>query len=347
MMNNRIEKFNYDYPDEDYYSLGDVYVNNIEIGQRVLLGPKGKALMKDYYDDKFHTNIKLVAANQLDKIIELIEEEKKAHAAEPNYRITFIVDMETSSGFHSLPLIYVKENGEEGVLISDSNSSRSLEYDQFAENLLKKTNISTYVTTEDRQLDGFSCHVDAILYGKYATAWDKEKNDYLTPNILSTFKKGAEKKGKHEYYEVSALSYNFLKTAQIKNFVTKYATKDTIKDITSFLEKHRRNYNAKGVSKIYDDFLRKKGLAFANLIEIQFYVNQLKKLLPHAWPKLNDPFMERAKKIFGKNSKNNTEDNSDDEYEDSYESNHEQLFNLANQFLANPEGPINKRQNKI
>lgn len=277
----------------------------------VKLKEEGQRLIAQYYNEKYKANIHVAVGKtpgELRKFIRDLTKETKEDCR-IGICVSKFVEGPTS---HSFPMVYIREGGEEGLLVSDSLGSGK----EVAQLLSALTGIHVYINLDKRQADLLSCHTDAIKYCAMGAGKDPEKKTYLIPNILQQLKVG----------EINEGTYSTIK--QPKEFLTLYQrskamalhedksdrliqTGEKKRTLPQQRESYTRALTKESTFKIsaahsedtdfvppdtINVYLRSKGLKFADLIEIQFYVNQLKEELKEFFP-------EKAQKIFIKEAK--------------------------------------------
>lgn len=291
----------------------------------VKLKPMGTKLIVEYYQEKYKADIAIsyldsirnLTDEKVDETLfkkrydELLKDIKSNTASE--YRKAILIG---SAGKHALSLIYLRENQQEVILLSDSFYNIA---DTVA-GLVKKipladSKIKFYCTAKRRQRDEFSCYADTLVMARDATAKD-EKGNYRVPHLVATLIARSDTQGKKQF-DYTRLPDVFLKTSQYPEHVA-YHRENFMKTI------HTRMVDGKAINETvndyrgrYDDkdvvrrnfekqsaepgYLRKKGLKFANIIEIQFYINQLKERLKTHWnDTLRNEFIKTAKEVLTK-----------------------------------------------
>src|ERR1700722_4985317 len=113
--------------------------------QVVRLLPKGMNLVRQYYKKKYNAEIILLPEKfDLNEYLNPIRTAKI-----DNYRIAFILG---SKSGHAIPMIYLRENGREGLLYADSQGTDSEEDELDALDIAAEANIlNTYVLRVARQ----------------------------------------------------------------------------------------------------------------------------------------------------------------------------------------------------
>lgn len=291
-----------DFEPASYYQVfSDDLVKNAEGEPLVSVSPfpKGKDLIRQYYAKKYKTNMSIPNAGNGNSFVSLndfaanfneyLASAKKIYG-DGDCRIAFCLGM---SSTHATPIIYIKENGREGILFADSkgvNSENSVCIKQIA----NQSKIPIYAIENVRQKDLYSCFTDALLFGRDATAINPETNSYYIPNLLSSIESNAKQRV-HEEYSTTILPDELLKTSQISSFTGAHHPKPSGKPIHRYqntnetLEKFRERYTDKNITirRGSEDtkginissYLRKKGIKFADLMEIQFFINQMEEIL--------------------------------------------------------------------
>lgn len=349
----------------DYYQIcRDSKIVDFPYNLGIKLRPSGVNLIINYYDSKYHSKINSstdgsifesvfdVANNHLTKI----RSKSKTHE---NYREAFILD---PLEFHSVLFIYIKEKGKEAILFANSTgvSANDLEgLKEFAKTCAKE-NIIAFCVTNRRQADIYSCHTDAIILGKDATAIDPITQQYKISNLLEKLEnpKRAIQIGEN-LYDVK-LPDELLRTAQIFSFLEEHQEKsERIVHKNQTLTMFRDQYTDKNINirtetnqiipKNVASFARKKGLKYSDIIEIQFYLEEIEKEYNLSDHQRNE-FIKLAKQEFQKQlSMSQGIENRPGIYEFAEEFlmglklDEKQRFKMENEKEQNPK-PFNKKE---
>ncbi len=294
------EKFNY----KNYFDCSTDYWTPDNVPY-VKLSDQGTDVVAEYYNVKYHLEhlSRMASVNDLILKLKSLEFKKKYCTPDNDVRVPFIINSMveirrtlTQSG-HSSPTAYIKEEKKEAILYFDSLGS-TLD----AEELAKQTGLKVYTIQMGRQRDYYSCHTDALVFCRLMAAKD-EKGNYLIPNLLAFLEKNSIDSSKNPV--VVKLPDNLLITAQRLDFIQANKKGDVIvhtgnkygpENIDMFL-KHRPEKADYGKdAQPASDYLRQKGLKYANIIEIQFYLKQLETRLGSVFTKdLRKQFVKEAK----------------------------------------------------
>jgi hypothetical protein len=303
-----VDKFK---PSSYYFKTTDATIVGNLFNKVVTPLPKGRELIAHYYKEKYESKVIF-----LEKEFSLNEHLKIFREKGEDCRVAFILQSKTYE--HHIPMIYIRENGKEALLYADSKGSDS----NLPLTIGTEAKIPVYIVKNARQADHYSCYTDALAISRDATAKNYATGKYRIPQLLSFLENNSVSNRYGEPYAIiESLPNMLLKTAQIKNFVESYSDKENLtepvhKDKT--LETFRKSYK-EDVNIIvglgYDDddekskpiiekksistYLKKKGIKFADVIEIQFYLNQLEKNLGTMWSdELRKKFIAEAKETF-------------------------------------------------
>lgn len=278
-----IKEFNY----EEYF-----IINSNPPDPSIELKTKGILLLTQYYADKYAAKITipqhLGVADSLSRFIK----------SAPNYladfrnaqgenRQAFLIGI--MSG-HGIPIIFIKDDkNEEGILLADSKGTSSYNALQLQESL----GIPVYAVKKGRQRDGFSCYADALIIGCECTARNISNGEYRIPNLLQQLK---SRSTNLDNYHVTLLPDNLLKTSQLSDFTKEHKEPNNpIIHKNETLTDFRKRYTNEFAHPTY---LRAKGVKFADIIEIQFYLNQLKEKVGTKLTEIDSKlFIEESKKI--------------------------------------------------
>ena len=156
---------------------------------------------------------------------------------------------------------------------------------QEAKLINRATGISVHTVTGKRQNDNYSCGTDTFVFFRQALGRDAAGN-FLIPNLLTSLKARATRKwGLKGIHYVSKLTDALLITAQTRTFVNE--NKETGKLANQIvhrgktLEEIRKEHEIKieptkfRSQDVMNLCLYKKGIKFADTIEIQFYLNEV------------------------------------------------------------------------
>ncbi len=293
-------------------------VENEKIGEsKVQPTKEGTALIIQYLNNKYQANISapvgsysfknihgngpdilkplphFVSIRDIPKINELIS---AARNQTGDYRQSFI--FEGNKG-HAIFMVYIREGDKEGILYSDSIGADP----NIAQQINATTGIKVFYTPELRQADNYSCYTDALVFGRDTTGFNPETGQYKIKNLLHMLEEREEKISTG--LSTVQLPNELLKTSQISAFVTdnidmnklpqKIHKNETVDD---FRERYSKDMSMPdGETKKISVYLHTKGHKYKDIMEIQFYLNEIEKNLGHA-------LAEDIKKDFIKNAKN-------------------------------------------
>lgn len=240
----------------------------------ISLSEKGIELIATYYNEKYFCNIEIprnsfgnaIAISTLNEFLPtLIQDCRKEKS--PNYRKAYIIG--ATSG-HAIPLIYLRENGEELFLLADSQGeSARIKY--YLPDIENNSDIPIMTVAEVRQRDFISCYTDALIFARDTTRMNN--NSYFIPNLFQDIK------NRKNYTHVGPYHYillpdELLKTTQRSAFRrrhTQHSNKEVNGKLTlnQFVEKHTDKSDGKY------KYLENKNIELAKLIEILFYFEQI------------------------------------------------------------------------
>lgn len=243
---------------------------------------KGISLVAQYWFQKYHTVISPhLAANEIQENLSgyvLAMQKELQRNPSDDFRASFVVNSPATA--HFFPVIYIKENGSEAILIPDSVAGASeLE---FAKTLSEKfPNIPVFVVNDPRQADHFSCKTDALAFCRDATAQSSD-GTYRIPHLLKQL--AARSTPMEGNVSAVLLPEELLKTAQRSKFVAAH-TESSEKKVhkQEMLSDFRKRYTAsffnpmrpEDPAKNISTYLTDKGRQLAKNIIIQFYINAL------------------------------------------------------------------------
>lgn len=276
----------------------------------------GIELVKDYYANKYKTNISLPPCKEIIFYMNsktYLDEVREKSKTFKDYRHAFFIG---ASDTHAVPVIYIKENGQEGLLLADSLGVII----ENAKLLQESTGIDVYAVDLPRQADAVSCYNDAMVFCRDSTAKIAETDEYYIPNLLDELKTRATTT--LNKYHTTKLPNKLLKTAQISKFVTNNEKSDDEASIhkTLNLKQFRNKYSDRlnWLAKLFKkkataNYLRLKGIKFIDIIEIQFYISEILKKFDFP-PSKQELFIQEAKKKLKSDS-------------------NDRLYNFANDFI--------------
>lgn len=311
-----MEKFEYKtffecIPEETYRVTDERFNVNIK------LKAPGQALIAQYYNDKYHANIICESEATFKNLKSIIEEARKQPG---DYRMGICLSTFKPITGHTTPIVYVKEGKEEGIIISDSLGTPPVIAEALSA-MMTKPKPHVYTDFTKRQSDLTSCYADGVVFCAIAAGIDPKTGQYRIPNILSKLRvrenKGAysvinfpdeflvlfqksaamaaqeEKAGRVIHKHKSAEGKEIDETLpQHRERYTKPLTEESILQI---IKKHADDPDFK-VSETINTYLREKGHKFADLIEIQFYIEQIFKEVGNLFTlPIWEQFVESAK----------------------------------------------------
>lgn len=296
---------------KEYYFKTDAYrkEESKEVLQSVYLLPRGNGveLVAQYYREKYNADIMVFRSRE--EVINYLATFNPAG----NTRKAFIV-IEGDEQPHAIPIIYIKENGEEGVLFADSKGMSPSQVEYWGPQFKKPF----YFVEEQRQLDRVSCYVDALTFSRDAVGIDPSTKEYIEPDLLKKLKSRRKLRNPEidDGIYRAKLPNGLLKVPQIESFVEVHRETEEEKteqdnhprfSIKSFRETNtdKGNFIVTGhkgrESKLVNpaNYLRTEGLKLVDIIQIQFYMNQLRYYLKDSWTtSVREQFIEGANETF-------------------------------------------------
>lgn len=305
----QLDRFN----SADYYEQGVDVLYKDDLPQ-IELKQKGIDLVSEYFSHKYQM-LPLTKTSHINELIEKIQSHELLDKIKSmtDVRIPFLI-----TGTHSTPVVYIKQQEKEYLLILDSLGSNEL-----AEQLAKHFSGMTVYTSmyKIRQRDSYSCHAEAQILLRELTGKDINGN-YLIPDVLDKMKNHIIKTEELESFpnlHVSKLFGSLLMTIQVPGYKDvheeQYKSDDTIhrykkkyENIQTYLFKYPPDEMfSKDRKPTVSKYLREKGLEFAHVIETQFYIRQIQsKLGDHFTNEMRDSFISAAKKELKKYGKAGT-----------------------------------------
>jgi hypothetical protein len=263
------------------------------------LNENGIKLVSEYYAHKYQMPHLTITADEKQFIKVFNSEDfSQTRNTKENIRIPF-----TITNIHSTPIVYIKENSKEALLVLDSRGS------DYAPTIAKALKLDVYTCSDTRQRDMYSCHTDTLVVLRELTG--KNKNaDYLIPNILA--KLDNEKRISPHSAQIENLKeiqlFDRLRITTQRQLVFLNRPPDgneivhqhsgENENIHTFLNRYPADEANAGTKEKISNFLREKGLKYTQIIEIQFYLNQLKTTGIAITEDLTNNFIQDAKKEF-------------------------------------------------
>jgi len=310
-----MKKFDYEefyecIPEETYRVTDERFNVNVK------LKAPGQALIAQYYNDKYKANIICESDASFKRLAAIITEARRNET--DDFRMGICLSIFKPITGHTTPIVYVKEGKDEGLIISDSLGTPPI----IAQAIHAMTGLRVYTDFTKRQSDMTSCYTDGVVFCSIGAGKDPKTGQYRIPNILSKLRVKEEKEG----YSIINLPDEFLvlfqksvamaaqeekagriihkhKNAEGKEndetlpqHRARYSKALTQESILEIIKKHKDEPDFK-VSETINTYLREKGLKFADLIEIQFYIEQLYEELGSVFTiTIWEQFVENAKK---------------------------------------------------
>ena len=300
-----------------------------EYAHAVTMTADGLEMLARYYNEKYQCMIVLAKKGDPPAYLtveSLLEDFSSQLAAEKNRttgeecRIGFIANVGEA---HVIPIIYC-EHGNKKILLIANSLGHALSADYCNEICRLNAIDSVYVTVEGRQTVTLGCRVDAMVFCKDAT---RKMNDgtYYIAELMKLLEKDSSTRKLGDTVFKARLPEELLKTAQTEKFVEAHAPNpdkiihQTTANPNETLRQFRDRKSVKTLAnKQRADYIREKGFKFASLIEILFYLEQIKSVLNDVNDKeIFKKFIVEAKKIL------KTDDSTK----------HEVMYNFAISFL--------------
>lgn len=209
---------------------------------------------------------------ELEKNVHYINKEiNEARKTKGDYRFLWV-----QGPIHAISIFYIREKGQEALFFSDSAFINL----DLIKHLSKLTGLNVYYSGPSRQVDWHSCYIDSLVFGRDVTGRNTN-GDYRIPNFLSLLKQRAIKTT-DTTLEVK-LPDILLKTTQRPKFLeaNKEETNYLIhkaETLAQFRERYSKEVMIKGKKKKISTYLVEKGYKYRDIMEIQFYLNQMQGL---------------------------------------------------------------------
>lgn len=285
-----------------FYDVSDDF--DIEDYPSVTLTPEGIKLVTKYYSNKYGIDIFMLSIDELknenDKLpdfnsfVTAILKEMNKRSDQELQTVCILNEC-----FHSSVFVYFRQNNNEAILIADSLGN----YRHLKDINLISQRIKTFIIEETRQSDSSSCHTDALVWAREITR-KNTTGQYQIGNLLSYLEMNSRQTG--NIFIVKKLPDQLLITAQISDFMIQYKNDYEVshkihkqETLTEFRTRYTSTVKFFDRDKFTNisSYLNSKGFKFTDIIQIQFYCNQLQDELDTKWSlELQDEFFTLAKK---------------------------------------------------
>jgi len=283
------------------------------------LNPEGMKLISSYYKDKYSAKINLPSLEDergrpyYEELNHLLEEPESylgklrknsfvSVGDQGEYRELLLFGVGTG---HSIPVLYIKNGNKEAFLLANSTGRYGDHFDklkEFSEKLLPERNVKIFIINEGWQADYTSCFLGGIIFGRDATR--KEKNDYFIPNLLEYFETNSredERGNLENVKEITSLPPKLLKHTQRESFISLYLKEEESTELVhkqENLQQFRGRFSENVLGQNWKLYLQKKGLSLTSIIEIQFYIVQLKQQFQEKFTaEIQKKFISGAKQL--------------------------------------------------
>ena len=226
-------------------------------------------------------------------------------------------------GSHSIPVAYVKENGKKFLVVSDSKGGKKDDLaDLIAEAFAyqKVEDIQVFRVSTPRQADLYSCFSDAMKFAVLVTARRKNEHtgdfeEYLIPQLgeqMNTRQVPSDTNSEPSKVASVLLPNECLRLAQLTRFINEHLDSEAQDNPLRGDAKGRRwdqfqtdyertfttGNDGAAVTKPRADYLRQKGVRYAQIVEIEYYNDQLKTMLGDKWSiEQQNELVDRLKKV--------------------------------------------------
>jgi hypothetical protein len=296
-------------------------------GSIIQLGDSGLKLLKSYYARKYGAVIALPEHKESGRPVSIEEFPAKAHelferarAGNGDARCAFLV----GDGEQCVPVIFMRENGVESILVADSRGEHK---DDLAQKLAAKfEKIDVYRVDAPRRrdkskIDKASSYVDGMKFA--ATIAGRRRSSegavsYILPNMAQELRERSKLPGPDRVMAVT-LPAELAKLSQLDDLIKAEPEGDTKevpmrgdakkRTLTEFRDAHRVSIqapvddsNGESVSESRIDYVRLKSFKYPDLIHIEHFNQELVKHCEKAggekWtPKRQSRFVEQLKNV--------------------------------------------------
>lgn len=287
--------------------IADKYFKSVDSGVKkngqqlktLSISPDGIELAAEYYHDKYQANISIIPGGRIN--FANVLKDVRANPAS-DVRATFII-YEAPPSKHVYPLIFIREKGEDAILLADSLGVER----ETSNAIAQQIGLPVYAVRASRQSSQQGCVTDALVFGRDSTGMHGGK--YIIPDLLARLKKvGRSTQDSPSTFNVK-LPDELLKTSQISVFNEYHREREEKEHIIhkgETLSQFLSRYSDKDVTVTKDDkeikkdsvpnYMRVKGLKLGKIIEAEFYIKQFKAHMKSDWNNLlHREFLARVK----------------------------------------------------
>lgn len=305
------------YPSNYYYIAATGYQGK-DIENVIVLEPNGIELALKYYANRYQADIQYLKNNI--SVKEFLSESfaPDMRGTTGSFRKVFILQQYTWGGRaeHAIPVVYIKEAGKQALLFANSLPSLySEESAGIVEWARENPGLQVYMLEDDRLEILASDGVDAVLFAEEIIARKADEKGYRLEDLLSKLATRATVSSDSSVF-YTLLPDELCKLGQVPVFVDKHSEKmgrrlyqgGTLEQILEPYS-YKNTSVRKSEEKLEPQETRKDVLAYtikrsrdlADLIEIQFYRDQLKKSQDLVWTdKIETEFIRKALAILGR-----------------------------------------------
>lgn len=248
-------------------------------------------LIAEYYAWKYLANITLATQKSLSLDLHKAINHGKGL---PEYREAILVDFAKT---HCVAITYLKQGDYQGLFVFDSTQSGH----KHLMGALQSISIDIFSVEDTLQADHYSCHVHGMVAAREVTKM--HSGQYVIPDLLSFLNKHSDKIGER-YYAINKLPAALLIDSQLPGFITKYSLDEKDSEFVLSRKKYRDTVKTKfSGEKNISTYLLKKGLKFANILQIQFYLKEFENLVPAdiLTSNIQKDFVKKAKNFLAEN----------------------------------------------
>jgi len=239
---------------------------NSHFHEDINLKKPGIELIAQYLNHKYNT--KITCSSCFLTCVQTIIQLSNLKLSQTHYRHAFIVPYKTD---HSVFIAYIKENNREVLMYSDAKGCDG----KLATHLTETTGMPLYASQEERLSTGYLSHIDALVFARDVTRINTNTMLYYMPNLIEAL---ASKTLVCGGYKGFRMPNKLLKTTQLSHLIsTEQNTRLTSEKVhkNETLTQFRARYSYDGEPT----YLQEKGIKYAAILQIQFYINAIEKEL--------------------------------------------------------------------
>lgn len=240
---------------------------NHHCSESINLKKPGIELLAQYLHFKYGSNITwspcfLICTEEINQL---------ALQEQASYRHAFIVHNTIGQTESSVFVAYIKENNQKAIIYSDAKGSDRV----LAKKLADTTELQVYASQKIRLSTAYLSHIDALVFARDITRINLETGNYYMPNLIEKLE---SRSFLFEGYKDFCMPNKLLKTSVFNELVLDEFDRN---DASLTIHKHETLAAFRARFSYGDEptYLHEKGIKYADIINIQFYLNEVEQAL--------------------------------------------------------------------